>query len=240
MENKNKYNLTNLVMINLRMRCIPGPNRDTILEYYLNRDFMAILGNIELTDDNGGVLNLNEKEGNRLRINSNYYAPIEVTCTSTEKSGSIMAMSNDQILFHIIITDEEVINDVYYKEDQTDVHEIQKVSFKNGDAENFSLTRSENGELVYDGELVPLLVKCGEMECFQFQSNMEYEKTYTPSIIQRICDSINDNSVVSIHTGSELHSLADYAQGIFASLRTKLESYRVKATTRVRKDPNKK
>ena len=234
-----KYNITQLIMNNLRQVCMPGPNREKIIEYYLNKDLVAVLGDNEISKDNAELLTIKDSNNTKLKVDSIYFTPIEITCSATDKSGSIMAISNDQIVFHIIITDDELINDSYFAEGQLSVHEIQKVSYEHNDAATFSLARSENGDFVYDGELAPILVKHNEMEYFQFRSNMEIEKKTSPSILARIVDSLRDDSVISIHTSGELHSLANYANGIFAALRTKLESYRTKDPQRVRKDSKK-
>ena len=234
-----QYNLTTIVMKNLRNVCIPGPNRETIIEYYLTIDFQKLLGNHILAKDNSDVtIKKNQYKQNIIEIKSIYSdSPLEVRIDVEEdKSVSIIVSTEEGLgLFHIGIDNDSISNDITFDEDLSSVHEHQNVSFDKGDASEFELSRVEDGAIVYDGSLVPLLATHGEDEYFDFVSKLSEQKDEETSFLKRIYDSIANNSTVKVTTAKELHNLSDFVDSIFDALRTKLESTRAVKDVKIRK-----
>jgi hypothetical protein len=237
-----RYNLTDLTMRKLRDICIAGPYRERVIEYFLYNNFVQVLGNNVLSSDDGEITTKKERPVPVLEVTSIFSDPITIKITSVNNETAIITASTEKnTLFTISIGNYQVSNDTTFYQGDLYVHETQDVAFDNKDASEFRLFRAEDGEIVYDGKLTPLLAVYGEDEYFDFKSAMEPEKKEENSFLKKIYDSLTEKTTVRVTTTKEIHDLVDYVDSIYDALRTRLESTRVVKDVKVRKRvPDKK
>ena len=224
------YDLTTMVMKQLRNTCLAGPNRETVIEYYLNTNFDRLLGNHVLDKENNEVfLKKDGKNQNTIEVKSIFYSePIEIRIITDNQGATVSAKTETEVtLFDIMVGNDSIVNNIAFEEEDKSVKEHQEVAFEHGDANEFRIYRLEDGAIAYDGKIVPLLAAHGDAEYFDFTSFIpSQKKEESPSFLKRIYDSLNDQSLVKVVTSKELHNLTDYVDSIFDALRTKLETTR--------------
>ena len=202
-----------------------------VVEYYLNQDFGKIIGNHVVSADDCELMTTTQDGFDSISIDTPFYDNIHVKIGSANQSSIICGYSGDKVVFSIVDKDGNITNEVeYVNENNVTIQESLGVVLEESpigekvsvDAKEFSLSRKENGEEVYEGSLTPMLARAGSEEYFEFRTSKD-EEDKNPSFIEKIIDSINSNAIVSVGTDNNIHKLIDYIDEIFKALDKKLQ-----------------
>lgn len=234
------YDLTKLILrkfFSVNKELIPEERK--VVDYYLTKDLDKILGKHIIAVEDCDLMTTVYEGYPAMSIDTTLFGKIDIRIGNIEGSKIICAYSDDEVIFKIIINGESISNSVQYMNDKTNVIEEQTLRLKNYshvgdtnyDAEEFSLSRSEDGTKVYEGVLSPILARAGAIEYFEYKSNNETDNE-RQSFIERLINVLTSNSIVSVGTNNDNHKLVDYIDEVFKSLEERLDKERIKKDTK--------
>lgn len=226
-----KINLTQNVLDKVNQMGSVTKNETIVLRYLLNESFTKIYGDYELDEDKVDIVTLaNNIKGLSMEISSIWFGNLVMNITANRDSNSVYldAFADNKRVLTILKTNNSIrCNTVYEDVDNNTIDLLKEVNFEARDARRFFLTKKVNNELIYCGELKPILAKTGSHEFFAFKSNLN-KPTESKSMFQRIVEAMKDDSLVGIPTAKETCSLSGYCDIVFDKLEEKLEAARTK------------
>ena len=234
-----QYNLSEIIGNNIHRLCIIGnDNYEKVITYLLNTGLENVFGSYIFDKKNLEFVTSQDRDGFiNLYVESIYRKPIDITILRMNDMLVISAIDDEKLIMSLEVHPHELKSYSAYELEGHAIEEERKVDFTNGDANSFTITKTEDGEKVYEGTFNPILASRGDNEYFDFKYkiNGEENEEKSASFLKRLVDSLTDKSLVAVSTSRDIHSLSDYASSIFNSLSEKLEQLRVKKDVKVRK-----
>ena len=235
------YNLTKIILKKY-LTLIDGISsvEKRVIEYYLNEDFKKILGSHIVRTEDCDLMTTFQDGFSNISIDTPFYDCIYVKIGNVNDSNIICAYAGDRVLFSIVDKEGNITNEVEYSnEDGVNILESLGVVLENSstteqpniDAIEFSLSRKEDGEEIYEGSLTPILARAGSEEYFEFRNNNSNNEEM-PSFIEKLIASLNSNAIVSVGTNNDTHKVVDYIDEVFVALDDKLQKTNAKKNTK--------
>lgn len=236
------FNITEFIIRHIyKLGIMMSSNGENLVRYFMDNNLTNLFGNNEITSDNIDLVTSSKNMTTSIDIESVYTEHVKILIQSVEENKlDISIFENDELKSALEMTNEYVKDTTSYMSDVTEVKEYKEVDMEHGDARKFLLSRSENGELIYEGELQPILASNGSNEFFNFSYKGQEEEEKSKSFLQKIVDGVKDSNLISVNTSHDIHSLTTYVDRIYTALQDKLEAKRVKKDVKVRKRVNPK
>ena len=236
------FNITEYIIQHIyKLGVMMSSNGENLVRYFMDDNLTKLFGNNEITSDNIDLVTSSRDMKTSIDVESIYTEHVKILIQCVEENKlDISIYENDELKSALEMTNEYVKDTTSYMQDTTTVSEYKEVEMEHGDARRFLLSRSEDGELIYEGELQPILASSGSNEFFNFSYKGQAEEEKSKSFLQKIVDGVKDSNLISVNTSHDLHSLATYVDRIYTALQEKLEAKRVKKDVKVRKRVNPK